>query len=152
MKKVVYQITRKRYELVAVETLEQEELIKRIKQRFWNRTKTMGIRCVAHDYLYEKKCFELVDNSTTGEEAYFERLEKELSNKKIYDALNIVTIYTNDHIGKEQLKEINNDLGNESVNLLDAKIMRILLNCIKVIDKHTVEFQFNCNLNIIEKL
>lgn len=34
----------------------------------------------------------------------------------------------------------------------DAQIMRTLLNCIKVIDKHTVEFQFNCNLNIIERL
>lgn len=56
---------------------------------------------------------------------------------------------TNDHIRKEQLKEINSILSNESVDLLDAKIMRTLLNCIKVIDKHTVEFQFN---KIKEKL
>lgn len=39
---------------------------------------------------------------------------------------------TNDHIRKEQLKEINNNLNNESVDLLDAKIMRTLLNCINV--------------------
>lgn len=32
MKKVVYQITRKRYELVEVETLEQEELIKELNR------------------------------------------------------------------------------------------------------------------------
>ncbi len=59
---------------------------------------------------------------------------------------------TNDQIRKEQLKEINRILSNESVDLLDAQIMRTLLNYIKVIDKHNVEFQFNCNLNIIEKL
>ena len=47
---------------------------------------------------------------------------------------------------------INAILSDESVDLLDAQIMRTLLNCIKAIDKHTVEFQFNCNLNIIEKL
>ena len=57
-----------------------------------------------------------------------------------------------DYIRKEQLKEINAILSDESVDLLDSQIMRTLLNCIKVIDKHTVEFQFNCNLNIIEKL
>ena len=59
---------------------------------------------------------------------------------------------TTDYMRKEQLKEINNILSDESVDLLDSQIMRTLLNCIKVIDKHTVEFQFNCNLNIIEKL
>ena len=59
---------------------------------------------------------------------------------------------TNDYIRKEQLKEINAILSDESVDLLDSQIMRTLLNCIKVIDKHTVEFQFNCNINIIEKL
>ncbi len=59
---------------------------------------------------------------------------------------------TNDYIRKEQLKEINDILSDETVDLLDAQIIRTLLNCIKVIDKHTVEFQFNCNLNIIEKL
>ena len=53
---------------------------------------------------------------------------------------------------KEQLREINSILSDETVDLLDSQIMRTLLNCIKVIDKHTVEFQFNCNLNIIEKL
>lgn len=65
---------------------------------------------------------------------------------------NISANNTNDYIRKEQLKEINAILSDESVDLLDSQIMRTLLNCIKVIDKHTVEFQFNCNLNIIEKL
>ena len=65
---------------------------------------------------------------------------------------NISANNTNDYIRKEQLKEINNILSDESVDLLDSQIMRKLLNCIEVIDKHTVEFQFNCNLNIIEKL
>lgn len=65
---------------------------------------------------------------------------------------NISANNTNDYIRKEQLKEINAILSDESVDLLDSQIMRTLLNCIKVIDKHTVEFQFNCNINIIEKL
>lgn len=62
------------------------------------------------------------------------------------------TTNTNDHIRKEQLKEINRILSDEIVDLLDSQIMRTLLNCIKVIDKHNVEFQFNSNLNIIEKI
>lgn len=59
---------------------------------------------------------------------------------------------SNEYIRKEQLKEINRILSDETVDLLDAQIMRTLLNCIKVIGKHNVEFQFNCNLNIIEKI
>lgn len=75
MKKVVYQITRKRYELVEVETLEQEELIKELNRDFEReekRTKTMRTRCVSLDYLYEKEGFEPSDNSKTDEESYFE--------------------------------------------------------------------------------
>ena len=53
---------------------------------------------------------------------------------------NISANNTNDYIRKEQLKEINAILNDESVNLLDSQIMRTLLNCIKVIDKYTVEF------------
>ena len=72
--------------------------------------------------------------------------------RKLEEEKNISANNTNDYIRKEQLKEINAILNDESVNLLDSQIMRTLLNCIKVIDKYTVEFQFNCNINIIEKL
>ncbi len=72
--------------------------------------------------------------------------------RKLEEEKNLAANNTNDYIRKEQLKEINDILSNETVDLLEAKIMRTLLNCIKVIDKHTVEFQFNCNLNIIEKI
>lgn len=65
---------------------------------------------------------------------------------------NISASNTNDHIRKEQLKEINRVLSDETVDLFEPQIMRTLLNCIKVIDKHIIELQFNCNLNIIEKL
>lgn len=94
MKKVVYQITRKRYELVEVETLEQEELIKELNRDFEReekRTKTMRTRCVSLDYLYEKEGFELVDNSKTGEELYFEKLEKELFSERLHLAINSLT-------------------------------------------------------------
>ena len=60
--------------------------------------------------------------------------------RKLEEEKNISANNTNDYIRKEQLKEINAILNDESVNLLDSQIMRTLLNCIKVIDKYTVEF------------
>lgn len=75
-------------------------------------------------------------------------LEKE---KEIDKSLRL-TGNSNECIRKEQLKENNRILSDEIVDLLDSQIMRTLLNYIKVIDKHNVEFQFNCNLNIIEKI
>ena len=59
---------------------------------------------------------------------------------------------TNDHIRKEQLKEINRILSDETVDLFEPKTMRALLDCIKVVNKHTIEFQFKCDLIIQEYL
>ena len=72
------------------------------------------------------------------------RLEEEEAIIQSSNSLSLIKI--------EQLKTINKALDNSENNLYDSQIMRTLLNCIKVIDKHTLEFQFNCNLNIIEKL
>ena len=62
-----------------------------------------------------------------------------LTNEQILDCCKKIGIY--EGIAKSKIN-----------SKYDAQIMRTLLNCIKVIDKHTVEFQFNCNLNIIERL
>ena len=59
---------------------------------------------------------------------------------------------TNDHIRKEQLKEINRILSDETVDLFEPQTMRALLDCIKVVNKHTIEFQFKCDLIIREYL
>jgi flagellar basal body-associated protein FliL len=59
---------------------------------------------------------------------------------------------TNDHIRKEQLKEINRILSDETVDLFEPQTMRALLDCIKVVNKHTIEFQFKCDLIIQEYL
>ena len=100
-----------------------------------------------------------IDENTYGDLEYRlygnnkgSRFQVVMERKLEEEEKNISANNTNDYIRKEQLKEINAILSDESVDLLDSQIMRTLLNCIKVIDKHTVEFQFNCNLNIIEKL
>lgn len=65
---------------------------------------------------------------------------------------NLTNVNTNDHIRKEQLKEINRILSDETVDLFEPQTMRALLDCIKVVNKHTIEFQFKCNLIIQEHL
>ena len=59
---------------------------------------------------------------------------------------------TNDNIRKEQLKEINRILSDETVDLFEPQTMRALLDCIKVVNKNTIEFQFKCDLIIQEYL
>lgn len=65
---------------------------------------------------------------------------------------NLTNVNTNDHIRKEQLKGINRILSDETVDLFEPQTMRALLDCIKVVNKHTIEFQFKCDLIIQEHL
>lgn len=115
-------------------TLVQEKLTEIIKQVL-ELLKDKKAEAIPSDE-YNKKYDELSKKVRELEEE-----EKKLS-----------TGNSNECIRKEQLKEINRILSDETVDLLDSQIMRTLLNYIKVIDKHNVEFQFNCNLNIIEKI
>lgn len=93
-KKVLYQITRTRYEMVEVETEEQEELIKELNRDFERedkREKTARARCVSLDYMFESEGFEPADNTPSGEEAYIEKADKELFNARLHKAIDSLT-------------------------------------------------------------
>lgn len=93
-KKVLYQITRTRYEMVEVETEEQEELIKELNRDFERedkREKTARARCISLDYMFESEGFEPADNTPSGEEAYIEKADKELFNARLHKAIDSLT-------------------------------------------------------------
>lgn len=58
----------------------------------------------------------------------------------------------NIQIKKEKMKIILDTLSKEKVDLYDQQIMRKLIEYIKVINKHTIEFQFKCDLKITEEI
>lgn len=79
-KKVVYQITRKEYRLVEVDTEEQEELIKELNRDFERMDKQSKVNMSRHislDYLYESEGYELKDETLGAEERYIEQSEKQ---------------------------------------------------------------------------
>ena len=89
-KKVVYQITRTKYQIIEVETLEDENIIKELNRDFERnekREKVMKTKCISLEYLYEKTGYEPVDTSLTGEQEY----EKEIFNEKLHHAINSLT-------------------------------------------------------------
>lgn len=93
-KKVVYQITRTRYEMVEVETDEQEELIKELNRDFERedkREKTARARCISLDAIYEKNGYEIADDTPSGEESYIEKTEREQFNARLYQAIESLT-------------------------------------------------------------
>ncbi|MDD3383685.1 MAG: hypothetical protein PHX46_02605 [Bacilli bacterium] len=71
-------------------------------------------------------------------------LEEDIEKKKSQN--------TNIQIKKEKMKIILDTLSKEKVDLYDQQIMRKLIEYIKAIDKHTLEFQFKCDLKIIEEI
>lgn len=93
-KKVLYQITRTRYEMVEVETEEQEELIKELNRDFERedkREKTARARAVSLDYLYESEGYEAADTEPTAEERCIEKADKELFNARLHKAIDSLT-------------------------------------------------------------
>lgn len=93
-KKVVYQITRTKFQLIEVETEEQELLIKELNRDFERvdkQEKTARKRCVSLDSLFENEGYEIADSSPSGEEAYIEKTEREQFNARLYKAINSLT-------------------------------------------------------------
>lgn len=89
-KKVVYQITRTKYQMIEVETIEDENIIKELNRDFERnekREKVMKTKCISLEYLYEKTGYEPVDMSLTGEQEY----EKDIFNEKLHQAINSLT-------------------------------------------------------------
>lgn len=93
-KKVVYQITKKHYELIEVETIEQEELIKELNRDFEReikREKTARVRCISLDALYEKNGYELADTAPSNEETYIKEAEKDQFHTRLHQAIDSLT-------------------------------------------------------------
>lgn len=93
-KKVIYQITRTKYQIVEVETEEQEELIKELNRDFERedkREKTARARCLSLDYLFESEGYEPPDNSVSAEENYIRQEEKEIFNARLHKAIDSLT-------------------------------------------------------------
>lgn len=93
-KKVIYQITRTKYQIVEVETEEQEELIKELNRDFERedkREKTARARCLSLDYLFESEGYEPPDNGVSVEEKYIRQEEKEIFNARLHKAIDSLT-------------------------------------------------------------
>lgn len=93
-KKVIYQITRTKYQIVEVETEEQEELIKELNRDFERedkREKTAQARYISLDYLFESEGYEPPDNSLSAEEKYIEREQKEIFSARLHKAIESLT-------------------------------------------------------------
>jgi len=89
-KKVVYQITKTKYQMIEVETLEEEEIIKELNRDFdrnEKREKVIQTKCISLEYLHEKTGYEPVDMSLTGEQAY----DKEIFNERLHQAIDSLT-------------------------------------------------------------
>ena len=62
------------------------------------------------------------------------------------------TIEINNQIEQQRLVNILNALNSAETDYMDTTIMRLLIGCIRVINKHEVEFQFKCGVIITEKV
>lgn len=93
-KKVVYQVTRHKIEMVEVETPEQEELIKQLNrdfERMDKSDKTYRARCSSLDELYATEGFEPQDNSSSPEEIFVENCRQQSLRKVFAQALATLT-------------------------------------------------------------
>ena len=52
---------------------------------------------------------------------------------------------------KERLEQIKEALNNKSTMTTES-LLKLLIDCIKVINKHEVEYQFKCGVNVVERL
>lgn len=118
-KKVVYQITRIKFEMVEVDTPEQEELIKELNRDFERedkREKTARARCISLDALYENDGYEVADSTPSSEEAYIEETEKEQFHTRLHQAIDSLTERQKEVVKKyfwegKTFREIADELG-----------------------------------------
>lgn len=142
-KKVVYQITRTKYQMVEVETLEDENIIKELNRDFERnekREKVIQKKCISLEYLHEKTGYEPVDTSITGEQAY----EKEIFNERLHQAIDsltkrqkeiVIKVYFED---KSQV-EIARELG-VSEAIISKTMKRALSNLKKFLEEKQKNF------------
>ena len=117
-KKVIYQITKKKYQTVEVDTEEQEELIKELNRDFEReekREKTARARCLSLDELSQNGG-DVADESPNAEEIYFEKEEDEQIKSLVHNALKCLTDRQREVVikvfwDKATFREIGEELG-----------------------------------------
>lgn len=84
-KKVIYKITKQKYEIIEVNTPEEENIIEELNRDFERTEKAnqrYRARCLSLDELYETQGFEIADDTQFDDEE-----EKELFNQKLHTAI-----------------------------------------------------------------
>lgn len=88
-KKVIYKITKQKYEIIEVNTPEEEKIIEELNRDFERIEKAnqrYRARCLSLDELYETQGFELADDLQSGDEN-----EEEVFNQKLHTAIASLT-------------------------------------------------------------
>jgi len=142
-KQVIYQITRKRYQIIEVETEEQEQFIKELNRDFEReekRKKAFQARYISLEFLSENEGIEPILSEKTIEEAYIERTEKTDINGRLRKAIDRLSLRQQEIIKKvffenksqvEVAKELGITEGTVSVTL-----ERALKNLKKFLEKN----------------
>ena len=96
----------------------------------------------------QKRNGEIDDEYYTNEYA---RLSKEIIELQAEEQ-KLKDLTTKAAIEEQRLSDILAILNEGEIQYMDNDIMRKLIDVIRVIDKHTIEFQFKCGVNIAEKI
>lgn len=96
----------------------------------------------------QKRNSEIDDDYYTNEYA---RLSKEIIELQAEEE-RLKDLTTKAAIEEQRLSDILAILDNGEIQHMDNDIMRKLIEAIRVIDKHTIEFQFKCGVNIAERI
>lgn len=56
------------------------------------------------------------------------------------------------YMSQQRLEEITEILSNWKIDEIDESIMKMLIDCIKVVSKNEIEFQLKCGISVTEKL
>lgn len=141
-RKVVYQITRTRYEIVEVETDEQEELVKELNRDFERedkREKKSRARCISLDYLYESEGYEIADSTPSCEEAYIENADRELFNARLHKAIDSLTTRQKEIVMKVYFEEKSQAKVARELGVSEAIISKTMKRALSNLKKYLKE-------------
>ena len=99
--------------------------------------------------MFRRKSNGEVDDATYGQ-AYAE-LSREVIALQEQEA-KLKEMNTKAAIEKQKQMDILAILNEGKAHYMESDVMRMLIETIKVINKHSIEFQFKCGVNIVEKV
>ena len=88
--KVVYQITRHKIAMVEVQTEQEKEIVKNLNREFERidkADKTYAARCSSLEAMREENGFDIIDESETPEEQFYEKERQAEIKKQIHKAI-----------------------------------------------------------------